>query len=380
MPEENKKIASEKGEQGITAISLFSGAGGMDTGFAAAGINVVCANELDATFCETFSANHPETKIIQGDIAEHIDELPNNADLVFGGPPCQGFSIAGKMRSDDPRSQLIFRFLDVVEKCRPKMFVMENVKALGTLSRFEGIRQRYYNRVSELGYVCVPMLCVATDYGVPQKRERVFFVGIKDEASDLADGETPAFANEHVREMVREAFEAQKTDAPTVKEFLADIGPAGTEKNPLTCTAKITYCKKPVMRSTPYAGMYFNGAGRPIDLDGWANTLPASMSGNKTPIVDEDYLYNHAADKWVEGYYNRLASGMGVGAGGDIPERMRRLTITEAARLQTFPDDYIWKGAKSTVYKQIGNAVPCKMANAVANAMLEIMSKIEFSE
>ena len=187
-------------------------------------------------------------------------------------------------------------------------------------------------------------------------------------------------ANEHVREMVHEAFEAQKADAPSVKEFLADLGPAGTEKNPLTCTAKITYCKKPVMRSTPYAGMYFNGAGRPIDLDGWANTLPASMSGNKTPIVDEDYLYNHAADKWVEGYYNRLASGAGVGAGGDIPERMRRLTIAEAARLQTFPDDYIWKGAKSTVYKQIGNAVPCKMANAVANAVLEIMSEIEFSE
>lgn len=374
----NQKRGQTRGQANdpVTAVSLFTGAGGLDTGFEDAGIDVVCANEVDPTFCETFRLNHPDVNLVEGLIEKNMSRIPKGVDLVFGGPPCQGFSVAGKMRADDPRSKLIFRFLDVVDRCRPKMFVMENVKSLARLSRFDGVRKAYMRKVADLGYVCVPILCNATEYGVPQKRERVFFVGIEDIDGKLSDADVPGLACESVRELVRDAFDAQREAAPTVREALADLGKAGTDKNPKTCTAKIAYCKKPVMRSSAYAGMIFNGAGRPIEIDGYANTLPASMGGNKTPIIDEEYLHDHASDNWVEKYFAYLSEGNAPFVGEIAPERLRRLTINEAARLQTFPDDYEWAGPKSSIYKQIGNAVPCKLAEHVAKAVMEIMSEM----
>ena len=120
----------------LKAISLFSGAGGMDVGFENAGIKVVFANELVSDAAETYRANHPGCKMVNDDINNVIDTLAEyeGIDLVFGGPPCQGFSVAGKMDPDDNRSKLIFTFLDVIEKVKPRAFVMENVKALGELS------------------------------------------------------------------------------------------------------------------------------------------------------------------------------------------------------------------------------------------------------
>lgn len=127
------------------------------------------------------------------------------------------------------------------------------------------------------------------------------------------------------------------------------------------------------MRKSPYAGMYFNGQGRPVDVDGYANTLPASMGGNKTPFVDEEYLYGNAVNDWVADYHKGLMDGNIMPRNGEAPDRLRRLTVKEAARLQTFPDDYIWCGNKGSVYRQIGNAVPCRLAEAVAKAVLWYM-------
>lgn len=173
-------------------------------------------------------------------------------------------------------------------------------------------------------------------------------------------------------------LEEQKTKAPVIKEVLNGIGRAGTKSNPLTCTAKITFATRPVMRKSPYAGMYFNGQGRPIDVDGYANTLPASMGGNKTPFVDEDYLYGDANEDWVVDYHKKLQDGTIAPEFNEAPSRLRRITIKEAARIQTFPDDYIFCGNKGKIYTQIGNAVPCKLAEAVAKATinyLEISNK-----
>ena len=114
----------------FTGASLFTGAGGMDVGFENAGVNVVFANEIVNEAAETYMANHPHSKMLIGDINDLICTLDNygKVDIVFGGPPCQGFSVAGKMDPDDERSKLIFTFLDVVEKLQPRAFVMENVK------------------------------------------------------------------------------------------------------------------------------------------------------------------------------------------------------------------------------------------------------------
>ena len=166
-------------------------------------------------------------------------------------------------------------------------------------------------------------------------------------------------------------IEQQKNKAPIIRDLLQPLGRAGTEKNPDTCTAKITFAAHPIMRKSPYAGMYFNGQGRPINIDGYSNTLPASMGGDKTPFVDEEYLYGDAESDWVVDYHKGLLEGTIVPEFKDAPRRLRRITIKEAAKIQTFPDDYIFCGKKGKVYTQIGNAVPCKLAEAVARAVIE---------
>jgi len=341
-----------------TAVSLFTGAGGMDIGFENAGVKVICANELNKDACDTYAANHPEVKLIRGDLTEHMEDLKEfiGVDLVFGGPPCQGFSVAGKMDPNDARSQLIWRYLDVIELLKPKAFVMENVKALAKLEKWADVRKRYLDRVRELGYNCSYWVLNASDYGVPQNRERVFFVGTTGEF-DLS------------------AFEAnlnsQRTEAPTLRELFGRLPEIGSEGNPHTCTAKITLAASPVMRKSPYAGMIFNGMGRPLNLDGVSATLPASMGGNKTPIVDDELLRNPEAVDWVKEYHGKLWRKEAEAEFGPAPERLRRISIVESAAIQTFPIDYKFCGSKSAIYTQIGNAVPCQLAQVVATAVIE---------
>ncbi len=111
--------------------------------------------------------------------------------------------------------------------------------------------------------------------------------------------------------------------------------------------------------------MLFNGQGRPLNPDGWASTLPASMGGNRTPIIDNNHLY-HGADAWVEDYHQHLMIGGKPQGMHDAPSYLRRLTIDESALLQTFPSNYIFCGPSSRVFSQIGNAVPCGLASVVA--------------
>lgn len=346
----------------LSAVSLFSGAGGMDVGFEQAGINVLLANEIDPHAADTFSINHINTRMIVGDINLTLSELEKykGADIVFGGPPCQGFSVIGKMQEDDERSQLIWSFLKAVEIIRPRAFVMENVKALATLTKWKRVREQYTQEAQRLGYVCYPFIINAAEYGTPQKRERVFFVGLR--------------AKRDFVEKFNQLIINQKRNAPTIRELFRDLGPAGTSKNPKTCNAKITYAVNPVMRRIPYDCLMFNGIGRPVDPDGYSRTITASMGGNMTLILDEEFLHDPNADNWILGYYEKLMSGTFVPKFEEAPPRLRRMTINEARRVQTFPDNYIFAGSKTSVYRQIGNAVPCQMAKAVAAALVKYLN------
>lgn len=346
----------------IKAVSLFSGAGGMDVGFEKAGIDVVFANELDKISAQTYSTNHPNTEIVVDDINNIYDRLESYAgtDIVFGGPPCQGFSVIGKMNPEDERSQLIWSFLKVVEIIRPKAFVMENVKALAAISKWRDVREEYIHRAYELGYGCVPFIVNAAEYGTPQKRERVFFIGIRDDYS----------FEQKMWDNIRE----QQRKAPVIRELFKDLGPAGTEKNPRTCNAKITFAVRPVIRRIPYDCLMFNGIGRPIDPDGYSRTITASAGGNMTLIVDEKFLHDPTADNWIQEYYDKVINKEIIPEFKEAPERLRRLTIRETMRLQTFPDNYVFCGPKSSVYKQLGNAVPCEMAKTIAVAVSNYIS------
>ncbi len=340
----------------LTAISLFSGAGGMDVGAKEAGFKTLLASELDFHACNTFRLNHPNIELIEGDIDEHMAKITKqkNVDLVYGGPPCQGFSVAGKMNPSDPRSKLVFSFCDVVERLQPTAFVMENVKALGSLAKFEDVRLEIIRRMHKAGYELSIHILNAKEFGVPQSRERVFFIGLK--------AGYPQVKNWH--------FEKYKKEADTLRKAIGHLGRAGTAKNPNATKAKITTADKPVMRKSPYAGMLFNGQGRPLNPDAWSSTLPASMGGNRTPIIDEDHLYD-GKPSWVEEYHRKIQEGELTPEYGEVPSRLRRLTIDEAAILQTFPKDYQFSGPQSRVFSQLGNAVPCQLAEVVFNVVRE---------
>ncbi|MBN3001842.1 DNA cytosine methyltransferase [Vibrio alginolyticus] len=345
-----------------TAISLFAGAGGMDVGVVNAGFTVVAASELDPHASKTYRHNHPETILIEGDINDEINfnqmVSHEGIDLVVGGPPCQGFSVAGKMDKDDPRSKLVFSYCSVVEHVKPKAFIMENVKALGSLAKFEDVREEIFRRMNKAGYNVTMTILNAKEFGVPQSRERVFFIGTKIGYPTVE----------------KSAFDKYKADAISLRDAIIHLGRAGSETNPNITKAKITLAAKPVLRKSPYAGMLFNGQGRPLNPDAWSSTLPASMGGNRTPIIDEDHLYDNK-DSWVEEHHRQLMEGNLAPEYKQAPSRLRRLTVDEAAILQTFPDTYEFLGPQSKVFSQIGNAVPCKLAEVVARVVLDTIKQ-----
>lgn len=344
-------------------VSLYSGAGGLDLGFIVAGFTPVFANDINAdamkTYAATMDAISKKTgktlshRIVTGDIRK-VEELPKrgSAELVIGGPPCQGFSVAGKMDPNDPRSRHVFDFLAMVERVQPQAFVMENVKALAKNKRWAGTIANIRKKAEEIGYKTNLEVLNSANYGVPQTRERMFLVGIKDHSINY----------EHPKPTVEKWV--------GVVEALRGLPPLGEPGNDQTCKAKVTAAKSPVLRPSPFAGMLFNGQGRPMDMNKPAPTLPASMGGNRTPIVDQETL-EMGAPQWVEKYHESLQNG------GDVvdvvPERLRRISVQEAAAIQTFPKDMPWYGSQCSRYRQIGNAVPPKMAFAVAQSIAEAL-------
>ncbi len=346
----------------MKAISLFSGAGGLDFGFKKAGFEILWANDFDKNACETYAKNIGN-HIRCGDIDELKIELLRyigDIDVVFGGPPCQGFSVAGKMNPDDPRSKHIWNFAEVVHLLKPKAFVMENVKALGSLSKWKPVRDKLLEYFREEGYAVNYVILNATEFNVPQARERVFFIGFKTNSVIVPD--------------LNKMLDNYKQTAPTVRETLTKLDKAGTGNNQSVCKAKITLTPNPILRKSPYAGMLFNGAGRPVRIDGYCATLPASMGGNKTPIIDEDELYENKKS-WVESYHANIMNGCSPSEFKIAPTNLRRLTVEECALLQTFPQDYEFCGSQSSIFKQIGNAVPCNLGFAVANMLSDYFAQ-----
>ncbi len=328
-------------------ISLYSGAGGMDLGFIQAGFDVLWANDVDSLAVQTYRANIGDHATC-GDIREVLMPVAS-PDVVIGGPPCQGFSVIGRMRDNDPRSRHVFHFLEVVESLAPRAFVMENVKSLGANPRWAPLRAALRKRAGDAGYNTRLMVLNAAHYGVPQARERMFLVGVR-------DGVPPG--------------EPRRTSAlqpVTVRKALASLPRFGSPGNDTITRARVIPSREPVMRPTAHAGsLLFNGSGRPLHLDRPAKTLPASMGGNATPIIDQEEL-EHGADPWVVGYHRHLADG-GLHYAA-APDRLRRITVEEAAVLQSFPVGFRFHGPRVAQYRQVGNAVPPRLALAVARVV-----------
>ncbi len=331
----------------------------MDLGFIKAGFKILWANDINKDCCDTYRQNIG-SHIICMDIKDvSIHNIPD-IDVIIGGPPCQGFSIAGKMIKSDPRNQLLWNFVDIVSDKKPKFFIMENVKALGYIRKWGSTRKRLISKFEKAGYNVIFKILNSADYGVPQVRERIFFIGA------LKDVGAPNFPEpKYIGKWI------------TAREALGNLPNQGEKGNEGMGNIKIVIPGNPVIRKSPYAGMLFNGQGRVIDMDSPAPTLHASMGGNKTPIIDMHQLKGLDKEPWIVGYHRKLINGEQV-ENCIVPEHLRRITVREAARLQTFPDDFDFAGKTTSKFRQIGNAVPPVLSYYLANEIIAILRKQNF--
>ena len=373
-------------EEGNHIIDLFCGAGGLSLGFEMANFKIELAIELEENYYRAYRRNHSETLSLNKDITllnceEISDKYLKNKEIdgIIGGPPCIGFSSVGNRRPDDPRNMLIFYFIQWVKYFKPKFFVMENVP--GILSMGKGkVVEKVVNMYKEMGYNCKMEILLAADYGVPQLRQRVFFIGTQNKSvysfkiqktnknnivlkSDLEKNALPSYL--------------------TVQDALSDI----LKINPLT--------KQRVENST----IKYNGP--PLTnyqeyLRENSDELCDHFAPNHGEIVERRISHiaqgmNHSSlpkEFQLKGGYPNIYGRLHLDSPADTitgncgcvsapgrfihPIQNRAISIREAARLQSFPDRYKFCGTMRDKYKQVGNAVPPLMAYAVAKSIKPI--------
>ncbi len=308
----------------FTAVSLFCGAGGLDLGFDKAGFRTVWANDFDADACKTHQ-NWSNAEIVCGDISKVDVETIPDSDVILGGFPCQGFSLSGPRKIDDSRNVLYKHYVRIVAAKQPKIFVGENVKGLLTMGNGQ-IIDAIIDEFSSCGYNVFYKLVNAKDFGVPQDRERVIICGFR---KDLGISE----------------FELEIPDVKqmTLREALKDLPEPKMDE---VCDA-------------PYSSRYMS-RNRKRDWDQVSYTIPA-MAKQVTLYPGSPNMEKVDKDIWKFG-----DSGV-----------TRRLSWREAAAIQTFPKELDFYGDITSKYKQIGNAVPVKLAECVANQLRVILEEKE---
>ncbi|MBO0801639.1 MAG: DNA cytosine methyltransferase [Nocardiopsaceae bacterium] len=312
----------------------------MSRGLEAAGFEVAAGAELDPDACETFAKAHPAAEVISGDVNDlPFPEWSSRIDVLVGGPPCQPWSTGGKrLGPADPRDGWP-AFLKALRQIGPQAFIAENVAGFAGGARASHFHELVRQLEDELGFKVAGKVLNAADYGVPQRRLRLFIVGTR----------TGRFR-------FPEATHGPEAGSPwrAAGEFIGK-DPVGVANSSI-----VTYARQPDLRPNPYDGHVYNGGGRPIDLTRPAPTLLASMGGNKTPWID-----THGV---VPEYHAHLMAG-GAPRTGRV-QGARRITVEEAAILQTFPPGTHVAGRRSSCYRQIGNAVPPLLAQAIGTELL----------
>lgn len=337
-----------------TSIELFAGAGGLALGMSKAGFHHVLLNEIDADACATLRMNRPDWAVAEGDV-HNMDFTPfkGKVDLLTGGFPCQAFSFAGlKGGFNDTRGTLFFELARAVKEIQPKVFVGENVKGLASHDKGKTLAV-IRNTIKELGYTLVePRVLKAVKYMVPQKRERIILVAIRNDLADKAQFHWPS--PYHRVLTLRDALykgelydcdvpPSQGVDYPEKKKRVLDLVPQGGDWRNLPESVAKEYM----------GGSYFleggkTGMARRLSLDEPSLTLTCAPAQKQTERCH--------------------------------PLETRPLRIREYARIQTFPDDWFFVGNLSSQYKQIGNAVPVNLAYALGRSLVRLLNDIEQSK
>ena len=306
----------------FTAVSLFCGAGGLDLGFDRAGYRTIWANDFDPDACKTHQS-WSNAEVVCGDISKiDMSKIPVS-DVILGGFPCQGFSLSGPRKIDDSRNVLYKHYVKLVRQNQPLAFVGENVKGLLTMGGGQ-IIEAIIEDFSQCGYDVFYKLVNARDFGVPQDRERVIIVGFRKDLC-ITDFSLPETNGETC----------------TLAEALKDLPPVQESE---VCVA-------------PYSSRYMS-RNRKRGWDEVAYTVPA-MAKQVTLYPGSPDMVKVDKDLWR------------FGTDGET----RRLSWREVAAIQTFPTDIEFYGDLTSIYKQIGNAVPVKLAEFVANYIRPYLEK-----
>jgi len=315
-----------------TFIEVCAGCGGLSSGFMKAGFKPLLINELHKTFCETLRKNHAGTNINQGSMLDlDLKPFKGQVDVLQGGVPCQAFSQAGERKGlEDPRGKLIVQFNRLINECEPKMFIVENVKGLTTHEKGETFKNIINLFENDGRYKIYHKILNAKDYDVPQKRERVIIVGVKASIDKVF------------------TYPEKSKKVVLLKDVLTDVPPS--------IGATYPEHKAKVMELVPQGGCWVN--------------LPEDI---KKAYMGEKGM---AAGGGKRGMARRLAmteqcltlttSPCQKQTERCHPLETRPLNVREYARIQTFPDSYIFAGGMGNQYKQIGNAVPVNLAYALA--------------
>lgn len=318
----------------MKVVSLFAGAGGLDLGFKNAGFEVIWANEYDKDIWETYEKNHLKTTLDRRSIVDiHEKEVPE-CDGIIGGPPCQSWSEAGALRGiDDKRGQLFYDFIRILEAKKPKFFLAENVSGM-LAKRHEEALQGIKDLFTKAGYNLSLQLLNASDYNVPQDRKRVFFIGIRNDLGFQFSFPLKTFpkiplsqAIGDLKESVMPAREKNYTNGAECRVLNHEY---------MTGGFSTIYMSRNRVRSWSESSFTIQAGGRHAPLHPQAPKMEKVEKNKQIFIPGQEYLY-------------------------------RRLSIRECARVQTFPDDFIFHYDNiSKGYKMIGNAVPVKLAQFLA--------------
>lgn len=326
----------------MKVISLFSGCGGLDLGFEKAGFEIPIANEFDKTIWETFKANHPATKLIEGDIRNiKEEEFPTDIDGIIGGPPCQSWSEAGSLKGiDDERGKLFYDYIRILKKVQPKFFLAENVPGMLAGRNTNAVRN-IVSMFEESGYNVTVTMVNAKDYGVAEERKRVFYIGFRKDID------------------INFVFPKGSTEDDDKKITLRDII-WDLQDSAVPAASKNHTNPNAINNNEYFTGAYstiFMSRNRVKGWDEQAYTVQAS--GRQCQLHPQ-------APKMIKVGKNdcRFVEGK--------EHLYRRMSVREIARVQGFPDDFKFIYDRiDTAYKMIGNAVPVNLAYEIAVSIKE---------
>lgn len=339
-----------------TVLDLFCGCGGLSKGFEMAGYKILLGVDFNEPALKTYARNHKGSATLCGDLSapETFDKIDfilggNNVDVIIGGPPCQGFSLTGPRNFDDERNKLYLAMIETVKRYSPKAFMIENVPGMATLYNGE-VKDEVLRRFTKMGYKVTCKILCAADYGVPQIRKRLVFVGLRD-GEDIFD--FPKATNTPDSYIT---CEQAISDLPSLENELgADVSeyesePSNDYQRLMRGDCNVLYNHKSIDHK-----QFVKDTIALVPDGGNYKDLPEGVGESRT---------FHMA--WTRLKSDKPARTVDTGHRNLFHFKWNRCpTVRESARIQSFPDDFVFLGTKGQQDKQVGNAVPCLMAKAI---------------